>query len=77
MPVAVEELLIPVWQGALVYKSPSLKEIRAFCVEQVERLREDYKRYSNPTPYKVSISGDLRRCLKELIEQEIPVKTIQ
>ncbi|ETO29791.1 nicotinate phosphoribosyltransferase-like isoform 1, partial [Reticulomyxa filosa] len=66
-----------VWDGKLVYKSPSLKERRAFCMERVKTLRSDYKRVVNPTPYKVSISKKLKDVMKDLIEKETPVRTIQ
>ena len=43
------ELQVPVFQGGeLVYKLPSLEEIRTYCAEQVETLWEEVKRFDNP-----------------------------
>ncbi|ETO09461.1 nicotinate phosphoribosyltransferase [Reticulomyxa filosa] len=77
VPDRVEPLLIKVWDGKLKYKSPSLDEIRQFCLERVRNLRKDYKRVVNPTPYKVSVSKKLKDMVQELIEKETPVRTIQ
>ncbi|ETO26382.1 nicotinate phosphoribosyltransferase-like protein [Reticulomyxa filosa] len=66
-----------VWDGKLVAKPPSLKENREYCMERVRMLRGDYKRVVNPTPYKVSLSKKLKDTMKDLIEKETPVRTIQ
>ncbi len=54
------ELQVPVFQGGeLVYKLPSLEEIRTYCVEQVETLWEEVKRFDNPQTYYVDLSQKL------------------
>lgn len=54
------ELQVPVFQGGeLVYKLPSLEEIRTYCAEQVETLWEEVKRFDNPQTYYVDLSQKL------------------
>ncbi len=65
------------WDGKLCYKVPSLDESRSFAEAQLDNFRDDYKRLTNPTPYKVSISQRLRTCMKDLIEKEVPVESIE
>merc|ERR1712083_1027042 len=73
-PSKVEQLLINVFEnGKVTHVSPSLHQRRQFCMEQVAQLREDYLRYSNPTPYKVSVSESLRALTQKLWRKEVPV----
>lgn len=54
------ELQVPVFQGGeLVYKLPSLEEIRTYCAKQVETLWEEVKRFDNPQTYYVDLSQKL------------------
>ena len=54
------ELQVPIFQnGELVYKLPELKEIRAYCKEQVESLWDEVKRFDNPHAYYVDLSQKL------------------
>ena len=54
------ELQVPVFQGGeLVYKLPSLEEIRTYCIEQVETLWEEVKRFDNLQTYYVDLSQKL------------------
>ena len=54
------ELQVPVFRGGeLVYKLPSLEEIRTYCAEQVETLWEEVKRFDNPQTYYVDLSQKL------------------
>ena len=54
------ELQVPIFQnGELVYKLPELKEIRAYCKEQVESLWDEVKRFDNPHTYYVDLSQKL------------------
>ena len=53
-------LLAPVFQaGKLVYQSPSIEEIRAYCVRQVDTLWDEVKRFENPHNYYVDLSQKL------------------
>ena len=45
--------------GELVYKTPELKEIAAYCREQLGTLWEEVKRLRNPQKYYVDISQKL------------------
>ena len=54
------ELQVPIFLGGeLVYKLPELKEIRAYCKEQVESLWDEVKRFDNPHTYYVDLSQKL------------------
>ena len=54
------ELQVPIFQnGALVYKLPTLDEIRNYCMEQVETLWDEVKRFDNPHTYYVDLSQKL------------------
>ena len=55
-----KELQVPVFQnGKLVYTSPSLEEIRMYCLEQVDSLWDEVKRFDNPHTYYVDLSQKL------------------
>jgi len=73
-PSKVEQLLIKVFEGGkVIHRTPSLAERRKFCQGQVAVMREDYLRYSNPTPYKVSVSESLHELTQQLWRKEVPV----
>lgn len=55
-------------KGKLVYKKPSIEEIKAYCTEQVEALWDEMLRFENPQTYYVDLSHDLWELKKELIE---------
>ena len=56
----VEELLKPIFiNGELVYNLPSIEEIRKYCVEQVESLWDEVKRFDNPHTYYFDLSQKL------------------
>ena len=51
-------------KGVPVYKSPSLKEIRRYCQEEIDSLWEEVLRFQNPHEYWVTClnpSGKLSR----------------
>jgi len=53
-------LQVPVFvKGKLVYQKPSLKEIQAYCAEQVDLLWDEVKRFDNPHNYYVDLSAKL------------------
>ena len=55
-----KELQVPVFQkGELVYQLPSLDEIRNYCMEQVDSLWDEVKRFDNPQTYYVDLSQKL------------------
>ena len=55
-----KELQVPIFKnGELVYKFPSLDEVRAYCLEQVDTLWDEVKRFDNPHTYYVDLSQKL------------------
>lgn len=55
-----KELQVPVFKnGELVYQCPSLEEIRSYCLEQVDKLWDEIKRFDNPQNYYVDLSQKL------------------
>ena len=55
-----KELLVPVFEkGKLVYQTPNLQQIRQYCLEQVDTLWEEVKRFDNPHTYYVDLSQKL------------------
>ncbi len=55
-----KELQVPIFQkGELVYRCPDLQEIRAYCLEQVDKLWDEVKRFDNPHTYYVDLSQNL------------------
>ncbi len=55
-----KELQVPIFlNGELVYKLPALEEIREYCMEQVDTLWDEVKRFDNPHSYYVDLSQKL------------------
>ena len=55
-----KELLVPVFRnGELVYQTPDLQQIRKHCMEQVDTLWDEVKRFDNPHTYYVDLSQKL------------------
>jgi len=75
-PAKVEELLQLVWDGKPAIDLPSIDEIRDHCMREINRLREDHIRFTNPTPYKVSLSEELFTYLHQLWQTESPIATL-
>ncbi|XP_020277588.1 nicotinate phosphoribosyltransferase isoform X4 [Pseudomyrmex gracilis] len=73
-PSRVEPLLKMYWKdGKLCQPLPTLQEIRNKVQESLNTLRNDHKRYLNPTPYKVAVSDALYRFIDELWSQNAPI----
>ena len=54
------ELQVPIFKdGKLVYDLPTLEEIRTYCMEQVDTLWDEVKRFDNPHTYYVDLSQKL------------------
>ena len=56
-------------KGKLVYESPGLDDIRAYCLEHIETLWEETRRFENPQPYYIDLSQKLWELRAALIEQ--------
>jgi nicotinate phosphoribosyltransferase len=55
-----KELQVPIFKnGELVYNCPKLEEIRTYCLEQVDKLWDEVKRFDNPHTYYVDLSQKL------------------
>ena len=55
-----KELQVPIFKdGKLVYQLPTLEEIRAYCLAQVDTLWDEVKRFDNPQTYYVDLSQKL------------------
>ena len=55
-----KELQVPIFQqGKLVYELPNLEQIRNYCMEQVDTLWDEVKRFDNPQTYYVDLSQKL------------------
>jgi nicotinate phosphoribosyltransferase len=55
-----KELQVPVFVGGeLVYECPSLQKVRAYCLDQVDKLWDEVKRFDNPHTYYVDLSQKL------------------
>ena len=64
------ELLVPVFlNGKKVYQSPSLKDIQAYCKQQVNTLWDEIKRFDNPQTYYVDLSQKLWDIKQSLLRQ--------
>jgi nicotinate phosphoribosyltransferase len=51
----------------------SLSHLREFCKQEMSCLREDHRRFLNPTPYKVSVSQTLFEFIHRLWLEETPI----
>ncbi len=55
-----KELQVPIFKnGELVYQLPTLDEIRSYCIDQVNTLWDEVKRFDNPHTYYVDLSQKL------------------
>ena len=66
----VKELQVPIFKnGKLVYKSPELKDIRTYCLNQVDTLWEEVRRFENPHTFYVDLSKELWNLKDNLIKK--------
>ena len=62
------ELMVPIYKnGKLVYKCPSLEEVKAYCAAEVDTLWDEVKRFENPHNYYVDLSQKLYDIKQELL----------
>jgi nicotinate phosphoribosyltransferase len=65
---SLRSLLVPIFaNGKLVYDQPNLEEIRSYCMEQLDTLWEEIKRFTNPQEYYVDLSEKLLALKLELL----------
>ncbi len=72
MPSRVIPLHHLYWDGDRAEQLPSLEESKKYAEEQLANTRTDHLRFTNPTPYKVSLSERLFNFMHELWSKEIP-----
>jgi len=66
----LRSLLVPIFKnGECVYKSPSISEIRSYCLEEVGTLWDEVKRFENPHKYYVDLSKKLWDIKQELLRK--------
>jgi len=64
------ELMVPVFlNGKLVYERPTLQEIRKYCVQELETLWDEVKRFDNPHTYYVDLSDKLYGIKQDLLRK--------
>jgi nicotinate phosphoribosyltransferase len=65
-----EKLQVPVFlKGECVYESPTIEEIKTNCKNQVDRIWDEVRRFSNPHKYYVDLSQELWLVKQELIQK--------
>lgn len=63
-----KELQIPIFvNGECIYESPSLKEIKSYCKEQLLTIWDEVKRFENPHEYYVDMSQKLWNIRYDLL----------
>ena len=65
---AARELLVPIFKnGELVYKVPTLDEVKDYCAQQLDTLWDEVKRFDNPHNYYVDLSRRLWDIKQDLL----------
>lgn len=63
-----KELLVPIFKnGKRVYDSPSVEQIRSYCLEQIDLQWDEVKRFENPHNYYVDLSEKLWTIKQQLL----------
>ena len=64
------ELLVPIFKnGELVYNTPSLAEIKAHCVAEIDGMWDEVKRFNNPHNYYVDLSEKLWKLKHDMLAE--------
>ena len=67
----VKPLLSEIFKdGRLVYNEPTLEETRRYCLEQVDLLWDEVKRFENPHNYYVDLSEKLWNIRQSLLGEK-------
>jgi nicotinate phosphoribosyltransferase len=77
-PSVVEQLDVLMFEKGKVVSdnNRSLDEARDVVLQQLKSFRPDILRYTNPTPYKVSVSDALFHFLHDLWQNETPISEL-
>lgn len=66
----VRELLVPIFKnGKCIYDLPKLDEIQSYCLQQIDLLWDEVKRFENPHTYYVDLSEKLWKIKQQLLEE--------
>ena len=66
----MRELLVPIFlKGECVYTSPSVMEIRDYCIQEQNTLWDETRRLTNPHEVYVDLSDKLFRIKSGLLDQ--------
>ncbi len=69
------ELLVPIFQkGELVYQLPTIGEIRQHCMEEIEGMWDEVRRFTNPHNYYVDLSEKLWQIKHDMIAAHRKIK---
>lgn len=67
----LRELLVPIFQnGECVYETPTIADIRDYCLREVATLWEEVRRFENPHRYYVDLSKKLWDIKRGMLEQK-------
>ena len=70
--VVAKKMLVPIFEkGVCVYDCPSLKEIKAYCFDQIKTLWNEVKRFENPHRYYVDLSQKLWDIRNDLLNRNM------
>ncbi|MDO4753755.1 MAG: nicotinate phosphoribosyltransferase [Bacillota bacterium] len=62
------ELLKPIFKnGECVYELPDVRDIQKYCLEQIDKLWDEVKRFENPHRYYVDLSEKLWKIKSDLL----------
>lgn len=65
-----KKLLVKIFdKGKCIYKSPTLKEIKQYCKEQIDSLWDEVLRFENPHKYFVDLSKPLWEIKNNLLKE--------
>jgi len=56
-------------KGKCVYESPSIEDIRTYCLDQISKLWDEMLRFENPQTYYVDLSNELWKLKNDLIAE--------
>lgn len=66
----IKELQIPyVLDGKVVYENKNLEEIRSYCLESINNLWDEVKRFENPHTYYVDLSQELYDLKQDMLNK--------
>lgn len=64
------KLLVPIFEnGKQVYTSPTLKELKDYCKQEVDTLWDEVRRFENPHTYYVDLSQNLWEIRDKMLQE--------